>query len=200
MEEMLVTWRTGSPSGKEVFGATSQMMLEKNIWGGGNGFLSVSWLLFVSNHSSQICQSSRKVQQTPPITKSQVLAELEVTLAQKERFATLNPLDSVVKNQVAVLYQVSFKSLFNYHYELTDGYSFVDLLSREPPRRSSRRSCSNFVPCIKKPFPHPRPSRRLRRDLRHNSLDTSIRLHSHLKLSGLTRLSINPRPYQATLP
>ncbi|KLO14940.1 hypothetical protein SCHPADRAFT_902804 [Schizopora paradoxa] len=90
MEEMLVTWRTGSPSGKEVFGVTSQMMLEKSIWGGGNGLPS----------------SSRKVQQTSPVTKSQVLAELEVTLAQKERFAMLNPSDSVVKNQVAVLYQL----------------------------------------------------------------------------------------------
>lgn len=109
MEEMLVTWRTGSPSGKEVFGVTSQMMLEKSVWGGGNGMPSVSChqTRSVSIHLPETRQSSRKVQQTPPVTKSQVLAELEVTLAQKERFATLNPLDSVVKNQVAVLYQVS---------------------------------------------------------------------------------------------
>lgn len=34
MEEMLVTWRTGSPTGKEVFGVASQLMLERSIWGG----------------------------------------------------------------------------------------------------------------------------------------------------------------------
>ena len=34
MEEMLVTWRTGSPTGKEVFGVASQVMLERSIWGG----------------------------------------------------------------------------------------------------------------------------------------------------------------------
>ena len=33
MEEMLVTWRTGSPNGKELFGVASQVTLERSIWG-----------------------------------------------------------------------------------------------------------------------------------------------------------------------
>lgn len=33
MEEMLVTWRTGAPSGKELFGVAAQVSLERQIWG-----------------------------------------------------------------------------------------------------------------------------------------------------------------------
>ena len=33
MEEMLVTWRTGAPSGKELFGVATQVSLERQIWG-----------------------------------------------------------------------------------------------------------------------------------------------------------------------
>jgi pre-mRNA cleavage complex 2 protein Pcf11 len=33
MEEMLLTWRTGSPSGKELFGISSQVAIERGIWG-----------------------------------------------------------------------------------------------------------------------------------------------------------------------
>lgn len=33
MEEMLVTWRTGAPSGKELFGVAAQVALERQIWG-----------------------------------------------------------------------------------------------------------------------------------------------------------------------
>lgn len=34
MEEMLLTWRTGAPSGKEVFGVISQLAIERGVWGG----------------------------------------------------------------------------------------------------------------------------------------------------------------------
>lgn len=33
MEEMLVTWRTGAPSGKELFGVAIQVSLERQVWG-----------------------------------------------------------------------------------------------------------------------------------------------------------------------
>lgn len=33
MEEMLVTWRSGAPSGKELFGVATQVSLERQIWG-----------------------------------------------------------------------------------------------------------------------------------------------------------------------
>lgn len=33
MEEMLVTWRTGAPNGKELFGIAPQVTIERTIWG-----------------------------------------------------------------------------------------------------------------------------------------------------------------------
>lgn len=34
MEEMLLTWRTGAPNGKELFGVGPQVSIERGIWGG----------------------------------------------------------------------------------------------------------------------------------------------------------------------
>lgn len=56
-------------------------------------------------------QPLRRHQGPPPITKSQVLAELEVTLAQKDRAYQLNPYDATAQNQVAVLHQVNICTL-----------------------------------------------------------------------------------------
>src|ERR1700742_2316128 len=36
MEEMLMTWRTGSPHGKELFGVAPQVQIERGIWGQGS--------------------------------------------------------------------------------------------------------------------------------------------------------------------
>jgi len=33
MDEMLLTWRTGAPNGKELFGLAPQMAIERGIWG-----------------------------------------------------------------------------------------------------------------------------------------------------------------------
>jgi pre-mRNA cleavage complex 2 protein Pcf11 len=35
MEEMLLTWRTGSPAGKELFGVPPQVAIERGVWGDG---------------------------------------------------------------------------------------------------------------------------------------------------------------------
>ena len=40
MEEMLLTWRNGSPTRSEVFGAVNQLAIERGVWGEG-GDLSV---------------------------------------------------------------------------------------------------------------------------------------------------------------
>lgn len=37
MEEMLLTWRTGSPTGKELFGVAPQIAIERGVWGDGGG-------------------------------------------------------------------------------------------------------------------------------------------------------------------
>ena len=59
MDEMLVTWRTGGPNGKELFGVATQVSLERGVWGNdttsavgelvsrSSCFISVSWLIVV---------------------------------------------------------------------------------------------------------------------------------------------------------
>src|ERR1700722_6314607 len=42
MEEMLLTWRTGSPTGKELFGVVPQVAIERGIWGDPNHGVDVS--------------------------------------------------------------------------------------------------------------------------------------------------------------
>lgn len=41
MEEMLLTWRNGSPTGKEVFGIPTQVAIERGVWGNGGSVYQV---------------------------------------------------------------------------------------------------------------------------------------------------------------
>ncbi|KAF9569307.1 hypothetical protein CPC08DRAFT_701807 [Agrocybe pediades] len=90
MEEMLLTWRTGSPSGKELFGVQQQVAVERGVWGNG-----------ASGSSSANFHSGPGI-----ITKSQVLSELQFTLGQKERALQANPYDTLSQNHIAVLNQL----------------------------------------------------------------------------------------------
>jgi pre-mRNA cleavage complex 2 protein Pcf11 len=81
MEEMLVTWRTGGPSGVELFGQTVQLTIERVVWGD---------------------MSSGSSGPTP----NQVLIELDVILAQKTRAVDQNPADMESKSHIEVLQQV----------------------------------------------------------------------------------------------
>ncbi|KAG9317423.1 hypothetical protein JVU11DRAFT_1622 [Chiua virens] len=87
MEEMLLTWRTGAPSGKELFGVITQLAIERGVWGGD----SASSL---DGHSSG------------QVSKVQVLTELEFTLGQKERALQVNPWDVTAQKHVEVLQQL----------------------------------------------------------------------------------------------
>ena len=40
MEEMLLTWRTGAPNGRELFGVVAQLAIEQGIWGSGSASVS----------------------------------------------------------------------------------------------------------------------------------------------------------------
>ncbi|KAG6378685.1 hypothetical protein JVT61DRAFT_12956 [Boletus reticuloceps] len=82
MEEMLLTWRTGAPSGKELFGVITQLAIERGVWGGGDSASSAD------------------------VSKVQVLSELEFTLGQKERALQSNPWDSTTQKHVEVLQQL----------------------------------------------------------------------------------------------
>ncbi|GLB33916.1 putative RPR [Lyophyllum shimeji] len=90
MEEMLLTWRTGSPHGKELFGVPPQVAIERGVWGDGGSSHSMSSFHSGSGH----------------ITKAQVLSELEFTLGQKERALQANPYDAASQNHVNVLHQL----------------------------------------------------------------------------------------------
>lgn len=35
LEELIQTWRTGSPAGKELFGVSAQVSIERGVWGDG---------------------------------------------------------------------------------------------------------------------------------------------------------------------
>jgi len=105
MEEMLLTWRTGSPTGKELFGVPQQIAIERGVWGDGGASNSVSLPFLVSPFSSSFLQSGFH-SGTGQITKSQVLSELQFTLGQKERAVQSNPYDTTSQNHIAVLHQV----------------------------------------------------------------------------------------------
>lgn len=96
MDEMLLTWRTGSPTGKELFGLGPQMAIERGIWGD----QAVRLYLY------HIVQSSHLFQGPGQITKPQVMSELNFALQAKERAIQANPNDATSKHHIQVLLQV----------------------------------------------------------------------------------------------
>lgn len=108
MEEMLLTWRTGSPHGKELFGVQQQMAIERGVWGGGAaGSVSGSYRVLRSIVSHHPQSSNNFYSGAGIITKSQVLSELQFTLGQKERALQANPYDTLSQNHIAILHQVN---------------------------------------------------------------------------------------------
>jgi len=87
MEEMLLTWRTGAPNGRELFGVGPQLAIERGIW--------------PSNPGQGLSHSSNAF-----VSKSQVLSELEFALRQKERILQNNPYDAVASNHIGILSQL----------------------------------------------------------------------------------------------
>ncbi|KAG6869287.1 hypothetical protein C0993_000040 [Termitomyces sp. T159_Od127] len=88
MEEMLLTWRSGSPHGKELFGVPPQVAIERGVWGDGASGLNTS-------HGG-----------AGHVTKAQVLSELEFSLSQKERALQANPYDTTTQGHIGVLHQL----------------------------------------------------------------------------------------------
>jgi len=146
MEEMLITWRTGSPTGKELFGVITQLSIERGIWGGDSAslvdvrvpllptcFPSLPCLQATSPNSSGVNQ----------VSKAQVLSELEFTLGQKERILQANPWDATAPKHIEVLQQVcgSFV-LFDVGYSCVWA-SFASLSKPAFPRMSYDKSSAN---------------------------------------------------------
>ncbi|KXN86429.1 hypothetical protein AN958_10291 [Leucoagaricus sp. SymC.cos] len=80
MDEMLLTWRTGAPDGKALFGLGPQMAIERGIWGDQAG--------------------------PGQITKPQVMSELNFAIQAKERAIQSNPTDGTSKHHLQVLVQL----------------------------------------------------------------------------------------------
>ena len=109
MEEMLLTWRTGAPNARELFGVVSQLAIERQIWGSESSQTSVRQERSASRPFPRLIavpkrQSSRNDQQG--ISTPQVLAELEYVLGQKQRAVQANPSDTLSSTHVNVLLQV----------------------------------------------------------------------------------------------
>ncbi|KIK68045.1 hypothetical protein GYMLUDRAFT_81519 [Collybiopsis luxurians FD-317 M1] len=106
MVELVLTWRSGSPTGKELFGVPAQVAIERSIWGDGSNSVGspLETLLAIAKNAVQ--SSSGFYTGVGQITKAQVISELEFTLGQKERAVQANPSDYTSKNHVMVLQQL----------------------------------------------------------------------------------------------
>lgn len=115
MEEMLGTWRTGAPNGRELFGVVAQVGIEREIWGGESTQSVVCRPRSLQNasrrsHSTRRRQNSRQ----GPISPAQVLSELEAVLGSKERALQANPYDKQTQTHVQVLQQVCIQRAHAY--------------------------------------------------------------------------------------
>lgn len=79
MEEMLLTWRDGSPHRREVFGPVTQLAIERGVWGGGK---------------------------VASITRGQVLSELQYAIGRRERELQTNPYDQEARTKLEVMQQL----------------------------------------------------------------------------------------------
>ncbi len=107
MEEMLLTWRTAAPNGRELFGVVTQLAIERHIWGGESTQSGVCFFFYnILGNSSHLLRQSMSGSGQPGISTQQVLSELEFVLNQKERAVQANPYDRQSQTHVAVLQQV----------------------------------------------------------------------------------------------
>lgn len=106
MEEMLLTWRTGSPDNHELFGVVSQLAIERQIWGNSQSGAVRHVLSLKSSRPNLPTQSSSKQNGQSGVSQAQVLSELDFVLGQKERALQSNPYDKISQQHIAILHQV----------------------------------------------------------------------------------------------
>ncbi len=159
MEELVLTWRTGSPAGKELFGVSSQVSIERGIWGDGAASSSVRFYAKRKPRKTKAAIQSTSFRGSTQITKSQVLSELEFILGQKERARQANPYDPVNQQHIGVLQQVSYISVF-FDSALIAIDSFGSLLKLASPSKSYSKSLVNCESSVKaQALPHHLPLR-----------------------------------------
>ncbi|KZO98035.1 hypothetical protein CALVIDRAFT_526335 [Calocera viscosa TUFC12733] len=96
MCEMLVTWRNGGPNQTPLFGAQVQDVIEREIWPESENNVRLQATKRYGRH--------RGGPSYP--TQSQVLTELEVLLALKEKASQENPYDPELRGQIDALFQL----------------------------------------------------------------------------------------------
>ncbi|KAI9063314.1 hypothetical protein FKP32DRAFT_1628211 [Trametes sanguinea] len=108
MEEMLLTWRTGAPNGRELFGVVPQLAIEQHIWGSGATQTAVRSpsQRRKGRPDRRVKQSGSRAPSSSSISQAQVLSELEFVLGQKERQLHSNPYDKGTQHHVAILQQL----------------------------------------------------------------------------------------------
>ncbi|KAI6037891.1 hypothetical protein EDC04DRAFT_2897061 [Pisolithus marmoratus] len=84
MEEMLITWQTGAPNCKELFGVIMQLSIKQGICG--------------SYSTSPADASSQSYLNT--VLKVQVLSKLVFTLSQKDGALQANPWDLTAQKHI----------------------------------------------------------------------------------------------------
>lgn len=120
MREMMVTWRNGAPNHRELFGPHVQSQIEQRVWG------STVRRLIHHPKAKSLKPFVSSVQRLP--TSSQVLTELDVVLAQKERAAQQNPYDELLPRHINALHEVRVflhlflclvysHTLFHFHFD-----------------------------------------------------------------------------------
>ncbi|TFK29396.1 hypothetical protein FA15DRAFT_664345 [Coprinopsis marcescibilis] len=88
MDEMLLTWRTGSPARTELFGSVTQLAIERGV------------------HAQTIRTRQTPIDHGQQISKRQVLDELQVAINQKDLEVRSNLYDEDAKRKLGVLHQL----------------------------------------------------------------------------------------------
>ncbi|KAI0347227.1 hypothetical protein BDW22DRAFT_1425283 [Trametopsis cervina] len=135
MEEMLGTWRTGAPNGRQLFGIVAQQAIEREIWGG---------------QATQSVTQNRSGQ--APISTAQVLSELEFVLGNKERALQINPYDKQAHSHIQVLQQLRKVVQGGVHQE--DLGQILTQLRTLSPNAPSVAPVPPVVP-VSQPYPSP---------------------------------------------
>ncbi|KAH6915345.1 hypothetical protein BKA70DRAFT_1093916 [Coprinopsis sp. MPI-PUGE-AT-0042] len=97
MEEMLLTWRDGSPHRREVFGPVTQLAIERGVWGDGK-------VASVSVPGTRLLVPVKRGRKK--ITRGQVLSELQYAIGRRERELQTNPYDQEARTKLEVMQQL----------------------------------------------------------------------------------------------
>lgn len=114
MEEMLLTWRTGAPSGHELFGVGPQLAIERGIWSSQTASNGEAYAPRRPPSSKRSKASRQKAThpKAPMISQAQVISEIEASLSKLQNTLQVNPYDTQAEGHIGVLRQVSVHSPF----------------------------------------------------------------------------------------